>query len=671
MYRTGDLVRIRPDGTIEFLGRIDHQVKIRGFRIELAEIEMLLNAHPAVKKAVVVDREDIPGHQRLVAYVVPCGEEDPMVSDVRSFLHAKLPDYMIPSILVVVDALPLAPNGKVDRRALPRPESTKSMSVDTFVPPRTSAEKILSQIWSQVLRVEQVGIYDDFFELGGDSLLGLQVISRANQAGLSLTPLQLLERPTVVELAAVRNVVSSPGIEQHLVVGQVPILPAQGWFFHQTFENPNRWNLAIMFQAYQPIDPAVMEQVVQHVLVHHDGLRTRFVSSESGWRPFIVEPGDVTPFSHIDLSDLATERHRTAIETCADGLHASLSLSDGPLVRVASFDLGVGCPGRFLIIVHHLVADAYSLQVLVQDIQQLYQQLVRAEHVQLPPKTTSLKHWAERLRTYSQSAEINHELSFWLNLPWERIAPLPEDHPQDETDSAYELTQQVRVSLSADETRVLLHGISRALGATIKDSLLTALVQAVARWTGNPWVHIEMPHSGRDVIPGATDIDLSRTVGCFAIGAQLVLHSPHTQDHAAALEAIEKQLGHIPNRGLGYGILRYCSQDAKMTERLAPFLKEQLSFSYVSQQENGTTNKENRFFERACESAGRGNDPRNQRRQPRLLRCNASIVGGQLEATFFFGDRHERTTIEKVANDFVNVLQALSVHCLPTRGNRR
>jgi acyl carrier protein len=202
LYKTGDLVRYLPEGNIEFLRRIDQQVKIRGFRIELGEIKTVLSKHPAVREAVVVARDDNPGDKRLVAYVVPRREPVPTISELRSFLKEKLPEHMVPSAFVFLDTLPLTPNGKVDRKVLPAPDRQTATQENPLVPPSTSGQKMIAEIWAKVLKVDRVGIHDNFFDLGGHSLLATQVISRLRDAFQLELPVRVLfERPTIEELA--------------------------------------------------------------------------------------------------------------------------------------------------------------------------------------------------------------------------------------------------------------------------------------------------------------------------------------------------------------------------------------------------------------------------------------------------------------------------------------
>jgi amino acid adenylation domain-containing protein len=293
LYKTGDLGRYLPNGNIEFLGRIDDQVKIHGFRIELSEIESVLSQHSAIRETIVIAREDEPDKKRLVAYIVPNGQSEFSVSDLRNFLKEKLPEYMIPSAFVRLKALPLTPNGKVERQALPAPDSVKPELEGRFVAPRTPVEETIARIWTQVLGRDKVGIYDNFFELGGDSISSIQIVARLNQAGLQLTPKQMFEYPTVAGLAAVTGTVPIIETEQGLVTGSLPLTPIQHWFFEQKLLHPHHWNQAVLLEVRQAIVPALLEQAVHHLLKHHDALRLRFTLTESGWQQFNAGLEDV------------------------------------------------------------------------------------------------------------------------------------------------------------------------------------------------------------------------------------------------------------------------------------------------------------------------------------------------------------------------------------------
>ncbi|MCA1994249.1 MAG: amino acid adenylation domain-containing protein, partial [Coleofasciculus sp. S288] len=304
LYKTGDLARYLPDGNVEFLGRIDDQVKIHGFRIELSEVESVLKEHPDIRETVVLAREDEPGNKRLVAYVVPKQQSEFSVSELRNFLKEKLPEYMVPSAFVRLKALPLTPDGKVDRQALPAPDSVRPKLEGQFVAPRTPVEESIARIWTQVLGLARVGIYDNFFELGGDSIMSIQIVARLNQAGLQLTPKQMFEYPTVVGLAAVAGTALTIRVQQEPVTGSLPLTPIQHWFFEQKLCDLHHWNQAVLLEVRQALVPDLLKQAVQYLLKHHDALRLRFSTTESGWQQVNAgfDEAEAVPFSSVDLS---------------------------------------------------------------------------------------------------------------------------------------------------------------------------------------------------------------------------------------------------------------------------------------------------------------------------------------------------------------------------------
>ena len=280
IYRTGDLVRYRRDGNIEFLGRIDHQVKVRGFRIELGEIETTLAARDDIREAVVVARGDSLQERRLVAYVVPQGNRELSLRELRNYLKESLPEFMIPGAFVVLDAFPLTPNGKVDRQALPSPDEQRMALEVEFIAPRTPVEQTLADIWQQLLNVERVGINDNFFELGGDSILSIQIIARAAQAGIRLTPKQLFQHQTIAELA-VEAGSETVAAEQGTLTGAVALTPIQHWFVQRKLSAPWHFNQSMLLESTAELDTNRLEQALHAVLQHHDALRIRLIQTSS------------------------------------------------------------------------------------------------------------------------------------------------------------------------------------------------------------------------------------------------------------------------------------------------------------------------------------------------------------------------------------------------------
>ncbi|BAY23348.1 amino acid adenylation domain protein [Calothrix sp. NIES-2100] len=653
LYKSGDLARYRPDGTLEFIERIDGQVKLRGFRIELGEIETQLTQHLQVKQAVVLVREDVPGEKRLVTYIVPSQEQSPTVSELRSFLKNNLPDYMVPSVFITLNTLPFLPNGKLDRKALPAPDTARPDLEAIFATPRTPVEETLVQIWSEVLRLENVGINDNFFELGGDSILSLQAIAKANQAGLQLTPKQIFEYQTIGDLALVAGTSKKNADEQGIVTGSLNLTPIQHWFFEQELLDSHHWNQAVMLELDSSCNPILLKQVVQQLLIHHDALRLRFVQTEFGWQPSINEPEENIPFAIIDLSNLPEPEQRKAIEAKANALQASLKLSQ--LVQVALFRLGENQPYRLLIIIHHLAVDGVSWRILLEDLQTVYQQIIQGKRHQFPAKTTSIKHWAEKLQKYANLDNVNSEINYWLSQPYQNISPLPVDFPNGENTVASACT--VSVSLSQTETTSLLNEVPTVYQTQINDILLTALVQTFKQWTGNSSLLINLEGHGREDI--LENVDLSRTVGWFTTIFPVILDITAAFNPGEALKTVKEQLRSIPHKGINYGVLRYLSEKS-IAEKLKALPQPEVTFNYLGQFDQVIS--ETSMFRPATESTGTTQSLRGKRHC--LLEVNGLIVGGKLRLDWTYSKAlHQPATVEKLAQGFIEALRSLIVHC--------
>jgi amino acid adenylation domain-containing protein/non-ribosomal peptide synthase protein (TIGR01720 family) len=677
LYKTGDLARHLPDGNIEFLGRIDQQVKLRGFRIELEEIEVVLRRHPAIQDAVVIIREDTAGVARLIAYVVPAEtlnaerrtlnepersssafsvQRSAFEGELRVFLAERLPGYMVPPVFVILDALPVGVNGKVNRRALPDPEQADRALDKPLAAPRTPIEKMLAQIWADVLRRERIGINDNFFALGGDSILSIQIISRANQVGVYLTPMQLFEHQTIAELAAVAGNTPTTIAIQEAVSGQVPLTPIQHWFFGQNLPEPHHYNQSLMLAVRQPLDAALLALAVQQILQHHDVLRLRFVRTESGWQQYNATTETQIVSLQLDLTALPAAYQSRVIEGVAATLQTSLDLTDGPIMRVAHFVRGAAHADQLLIIIHHLAVDAVSWRILLEDLQSAYVQLNQGVAVQLPSKTTAFQQWAKRLATYAQSAALREEYTYWLAPSRLAVRRLPRDN----SDDANTLTsaQSVTVELEAEETRMLLQDVPRAYRTQINDVLLTALAQTLTEWIGTSTVLIEMEGHGREAL--FDDIDLTRTVGWFTAAFPLLLDLTRVEGLGAALKAIKEQLRRVPKRGVGYGIARYLNTDSEVAAALRVQPSAEVSFNYLGQVDQVLSS--NTLFSPVQEAAGP--EQSQQGRRSHLFEINSITVGGQLRLSWTYSEAlHQRTTIMQLAQSYLAALRALIAHC--------
>ena len=687
LYQTGDLARFRVDGNIEFLGRKDEQVKVRGYRIELGEIEATLKQHARVRDAIVVtrsngdDAQGMRGEKRLVAYVVAEGEHKlgaKQLRELREFLAESLSEQMIPSAFVFLDAIPVTPNGKVDRRALPAPDFSADLfardtaqSEHTDDVPRTEAECILSDIWSELLKLERVGLRDNFFHLGGDSILSIQVVARARQSGLLLTPRQIFEHPTIAALASVGEMISQTvdkqGDEQGRITGHVTLTPIQRWFFEQNFPAPAHWNMSLLLEANERLDMFLVERTVAHLLEHHDALRLLFVRGDSGWRSIANSEELLRCVRTVDLSgmagDLIGEEQRSGIETAAEEAQRELNLGDGPLVRVVLFDLGPGGQ-RLLFVVHHLVVDGVSWRILLEDWEHIYRQLQSGERVVLPSKTTSFQRWAARLEQLAQTIEVQKELHYWTTVS-QRTSSLPLDAQGANIEGS---ARTVAVSLSIDETNALLQDVPAVYHTRIDDVLLTALVRTFRRWTGEDALLVELEKHGREDL--FEDVDLSRSVGWFTSAFPILLKLQQTATTLGDdLKSIKEQLRRIPRGGTGYGLLRYLCRDEEVARQMSVLPSAEVSFNYLGQFDQ--TFQTSGLFRLARESAdGAAGGQRDwEAQRGNLLEVNAGIFGGRLKTEWTYSaDIHDSVTIEKLAHDFLEELQALIAHCLSTAG---
>ncbi|WP_250853671.1 non-ribosomal peptide synthetase [Streptomyces rhizosphaericus] len=572
VYRTGDLVRWMPDGNLEFLGRADHQVKVRGFRIELGEIEAALLAHADVASCVVVAREDTPGDKRLVAYCVPEeGVEEPAVDVLRAWCARTLPDYMIPGRFVFLSILPITSNGKVNRRALPAPENIRPKLPDEFVAPRTEIEGTIASVWREVLTLDRIGIHDNFFSLGGDSILGIQMIAKLRKRGVYVTPRMIFQHQTLGLIASAAHGAIAPQAEQDSIEGESPLTPIQHWFAERDLEEAHHYNQAMLLETSN-MDPMLVADAVSAVADHHDVLGSNFQTQGTTWTQQFGAAETVASCEHHDLSHLPIEQGTRALSDIADRIQKSLDLSRGPLMRVALIDLDAERRQRLLLIAHHLVIDGVSWRILLEDLGTAYEQLAAGKPVVLPPKTTSFKTWSLRLQTYARSETAQQELEYWLRK--RPSAAIPRDMTGDNTEAS---AATIAVELTESETALLLKNVPATFGTQINDVLVAALANVMKEWTGTDATVLDLEGHGREDL--FADVDLSRTVGWFTSLFPLSITLPAGASLTSSLGHVRRQLSEIPHRGVGYGILRYLGHPrAQQALRAVP--DPEISFNY-------------------------------------------------------------------------------------------
>nr|WP_006241247.1 non-ribosomal peptide synthetase [Mycolicibacterium tusciae] len=554
MYRTGDLVRWAADGQLQYLGRADEQVKIRGYRIELGDVQSALNVLDGVEQAVVVAREDRPGDKRLVGYVTESsiGTVDPAAA--RNALADRLPPYMVPTAVVVLDALPLTVNGKLDTRALPAPEYSDA---DQYRAPTDAVEEILSGIYAQVLGLERVGVDDSFFDLGGDSILSMQVVARGRAAGLTCRPRDIFIEQTVARLARVAGVADEATGPVDDGVGPVAATPIARWL--QTVDGPvDEFNQTVVIQVPAGVTHDDVVVVLQAVLDQHGMLRLRVNDGAEGWTFQVAEPGSIDAADCLLTGDELTEQRLAAARS-------RLSPATGLMLSA----LWVANTSQLVMIVHHLAVDAVSWRILLEDLNIAWAQHHNAQPITLPGGGTSFAQWATLLNEHAHTAAVVEQALFWKQVT---AAPpaLPAVQPSVDT---YARAGHLSLSLDVETTRLLLGEVPAAFHAGVQDILLIAFGLACTEFLGKgdlP-IGIDVEGHGRDENLSAT-VDLSRTVGWFTakysvsltIGglswAQVVAGETVL---GAVVKNAKEQLRALPD-GLTYGLLRYLNNDVDL-----------------------------------------------------------------------------------------------------------
>jgi amino acid adenylation domain-containing protein len=528
VYRTGDLARYRPEGPIEYLGRRDHQAKVRGFRIELGEIEAVLRQHPAVATAVVLVREDIPGDRRLVAYLTTASEPAPTVVELRSYLRADLPDYMVPAVFITLEALPLTPNGKIDRKALPAPDQTRPDLEHEFVPPRNEGERVLTEIWSQVLRVTQVGVHDNFFELGGDSILSIQIVSKANQAGLRVTPKDIFEHPTIASLALTADssvpqpqaadattplefqlagldratLAKALGDERH-VADAYPLSPIQqGLLFHSLLERTSKTyfvQLRIVIRGDLRVPD--FHRAWQQVVDRHPVLRTSFHHQELPRPLQVVEQQVDIPFEQQDWRELATDKQNARLRSfLAADRQKGFELSRAPLMRLTLLQTSDDTY-EFIWSYHHLLLDGWSVPLILKDVLACYEAAMNGKEHQLEHRrpyrdyiawlgeqefSTAKAYWQQALRGFATPTPPGIEVGTRRRA----------EHTSINEDRSIEL------STSSTEA---LRSFGRRHHLTLNTLLQGAWAIQLSRYCGEPDVLFGATLSGRSIPLASVD----------------------------------------------------------------------------------------------------------------------------------------------------------------------
>ncbi|PUA27190.1 MAG: non-ribosomal peptide synthetase [Cellvibrio sp. 79] len=597
LYRTGDLVSWRDNGLIDFYGRIDFQIKIRGFRVELGEIEtVILNTAP-VRQALVMALGD--GNQkRLVAYLVPdeldvndTAQADQFREQLRNALHAELPDYMVPDVIILLDAMPLSANGKIDRPRLPKPDLENFTR--TLELPSSDTEHQLLAIWKEVLKLEAISVTDDFYTIGGDSIIAIQVVSRAVKAGLGLSTRRLFELRTLRAIANFLGQSSGTGdaagknnlatIEQEAVTGEQRLLPIHWHFFLSDTTDLHHYNQAGRLSLPAPTTQEHLHQLLEALVQRHDALRLKFRQTPGGWvarysNDFLEQPEQLHELiRELDLRALTDSTHDEVLQAAIAIAQSGIDLKKGELCRWLWVREQEG--DSLYWIMHHLIVDGISWRTLLNDFNSAWTQLSQQQPIQLAAKTHSYQAWASRLYEHAHSPSFLQERSYWLEVLKQPSRLIPVDS-QDTSDLTEANTCLYRFSLSEEQTHLLLHEANRCYNTSINDLLLSSLTLALDDWAGIRALRLDLEGHGRE--PLFDDIDISETLGWFTSLYPVHLHRV-SGDTGQQILAIKAMLSAIPNKGIGFGLLQYLSQDEDLLELLAEQPASEVVFNYLGQ----------------------------------------------------------------------------------------
>ena len=570
----------------EVSGRADEQVKVRGYRIELGEVEAALAAHEGVGGCAVAAREDEPGHS--VSSHTSWQTRERRRRRLAQRLRERLPDYMLPAAFVFLDRLPLTPNGKIDRRALPAPDWSSSLAR----PATRRRGRRLRRRWPASGPTcwgwSGSASRDNFFDLGGDSILSIQIVARAASAGLRLTPKQLFQHQTVEALARAGGAEGAGAegaaawAEQGEVTGPVALTPIQRRFFEQERARPEHFNQSVMLRLRADVRAAELREAVAALVRHHDALRLRFRRDEDGrWRQFNAafdggaEAAGV--FHEVDLGAVDEAERRAALEEAAGQAQRSLSLSGGPLLRALLVRRGEGEEPRLLLVIHHLAVDGVSWRILLEDLRSAYGQACGGRPVVLAAKTSSYQQWAALLAEYAAGGRAEAEARYWRGRAWASAGRLPRDREGGRNRRAD--ARQAVVALSREQTGWLLQEAPAAYRTRIQELLLAALAAVLAEWAGGEAVAVELEGHGREEAVGGADV--TRTVGWFTSVYPVLLRAGRGAGPGELIKGIKEQLRGVPEGGLAYGAWRYLrAEGGQVVPREA---EAEVVFNYLGQ----------------------------------------------------------------------------------------
>lgn len=659
IYRTGDLGLWLENGNLKYMGRKDNQVKIRGYRIETEEIENALLEIPGIKDAAVVPCFNNATSTSLTAFYTVTGEDAPKSEEIEHILAQKLPLYMRPSLIICLEKLPLTPNFKIDRKKLAEMES--GAINENYTAPVSETEQILVNVFAEVLGREKIGIDDNFFAIGGDSIIGIQIVSRANRAGIMITLKQLFKQLTIAGLAAVAEKAAPVVAEQGPVYGDIEIIPVHKWFFDQRPNRISHYNQSVILKVGTGFDPSCMAAALMKIMEHHDMLRMRVRLKDGSYEEYIPQAVAIDPnFSIKEFAGTYGASLQNQLLEDMSLLQAGMDVFNGPILAAIYYKLEDEKESLLFLAAHHLIIDGVSWRILLEDLSAVYTQLKLGQVVHLPEKTDSFKKFATKALQYSSANKLVNELSFWANENrMEAATGLPVDLNGDKEKNTVKNALTHTVKLDEETTKALISAAHTAYNTNVNDLLLAALVSAFSNYTSQRSLLIAMEGHGREDV--FENIDVSRTVGWFTSIYPILLELDDTNGPSSVITSLKEQLRQIPDNGIGYGLLKYGNTEDYIKTALSYLPKPEVIFNYLGQSAQALPDD----LGWKISPLQTGSDQDGDVARDYLIEINAIVIDDSLVVDWTYCPQlHNEDTIKKLAHDYLEALKELITHCL-------
>ena len=659
-FKTGDLGRIDPSGNLEYLGRQDFQIKLRGQRLELVEIESHLRQTPGVKDAVVTAQKIGAGDKRLIAYITLENPGNVSLEAIRAYIHHRLPDYMQPSGWIILDNMPLNENYKIARKALPPATQENLIVTQTYVAPRNETEQILTNIWQNILDILRVGIEDNFFNIGGDSLSAMNISMLAAEKGIEISPSQMANTPTIaglVEAGVGQYSEVDSSVSKNSSFGSIPELPPfiSRFLYERDCQNPHHWNVSRILVAKKRLSFELVEKTFDYLGDRHDALKLRFVLDCDRWQARVLETskGNLA-CREVDLSHLPREEQDEAIAEVTQAHQRKINLTDGPIACMVLFDLGHKRPQELFFVVHHFAMDVISWKIFWLEFELAYQQFEAKSKTILSTSPTSFRSWTQVLRQYANSSAVEMSIRQWIGQPWSQVRALPKDLSEDPKLNTNGSTSVERFALSKLQTQSLMRSGTRELD--VECILIGSLATALAQWQENNLVYFERLVHGRNV--GLSEFDLSRTLGCIISYAPTLLRIERQASVGANLHEVAKQMEQLGDVGTNIDLYRYLGSQPDLVNGLEKLPPAEVLFNYRGKVDDVL--ERSNIFDEARTISGSDHNPDGLRQYP--LAIVVDIVDGQLEVRCVYSTNiHKPESIKAFCAEFLS--QLISMQC--------